>query len=228
MERSPSSYLPGAGSSRYAAICVSNAKPSGLIPARASRTASVLASCATFGVFGSSSIARNAPGSLTHVASSPPSATAIPSESSVHASATRPPPSPNSGSVTARTVTAGAGCAGFNSGRRSVMRSSSVLNCSVVKSRRSSGSSQSPIWMSRGSISISRSSTRRASRLFRRICSLCSSSAGRSFCARFGRSSRCSNRSSIEPNCWISCAAVFSPTPGTPGRLSDGSPRSAA
>ncbi len=34
--------------------------------------------------------------------------------------------------------------------------------------------------------------------------------------------------SANDPNCWIHLVAVFSPTPGTDGRLSEGSPRSAA
>ena len=42
------------------------------------------------------------------------------------------------------------------------------------------------------------------------------------------RASRCAKRASRSPYSLISLAAVFSPTPGTPGRLSDGSPRSAA
>ena len=43
-----------------------------------------------------------------------------------------------------------------------------------------------------------------------------------------GRSSRCSKISSSVPYVMISLAAVFSPIPGTPGRLSLVSPRSAA
>ena len=43
-----------------------------------------------------------------------------------------------------------------------------------------------------------------------------------------GTSSTWATSSSSEPNCRIHFAAVFSPTPGIPGRLSDGSPRRAA
>ena len=49
------------------------------------------------------------------------------------------------------------------------------------------------------------------------------------FSRNFGdRSSRCSYRVSRSPYSLTSLAAVFSPTPGTPGRLSEGSPRNAA
>ena len=41
-------------------------------------------------------------------------------------------------------------------------------------------------------------------------------------------SSTWSTRLATSPYCWISLVAVFSPRPGMPGRLSDGSPRSAA
>ena len=40
-------------------------------------------------------------------------------------------------------------------------------------------------------------------------------------------SSACATSSSTEPNSWTSFAAVFSPTPGTPGMLSEVSPLSA-
>jgi hypothetical protein len=43
-----------------------------------------------------------------------------------------------------------------------------------------------------------------------------------------GTSSTRSISSFSEPNCWIHFEAVFSPTPGIDGRLSLGSPRSAA
>ncbi len=57
--------------------------------------------------------------------------------------------------------------------------------------------------------------------------------ASSSFAARFSRSlgvcsSRCPKTPSRSPYLVSSLAAVFSPTPGTPGRLSEGSPRSAA
>ena len=70
-------------------------------------------------------------------------------------------------------------------------------------------------------MSSGRSVTIRASSLFRVSC--VGDASTLSFC--FPRSSSaCSSSSSTEPYSWISFAAVFSPTPGTPGMLSDGSP----
>ena len=61
-----------------------------------------------------------------------------------------------------------------------------------------------------------------ASRLDSRATSSCSRSSARRFSDLI--SSRRSYIASIDPNCWSSCAAVFSPMPGTPGMLSEVSP----
>ena len=60
---------------------------------------------------------------------------------------------------------------------------------------------------------------------FLRTRSSCSASDARSFGVCLSTFSKIP---SSPPYVWISLAAVFSPTPGTPGRLSLGSPRIAA
>ena len=72
------------------------------------------------------------------------------------------------------------------------------------------------------------SSTSRTISVSRRL-SLTASRCSRRFCPALPLTSSARSTSSAkEPNWLIHFAAVFSPTPGMPGRLSDGSPRSAA
>ena len=103
----------------------------------------------------------------------------------------------------------------------SFSRSRRERNSRDVKSRRTSAGSHSPMTQSWGPMSSGRSVTIRASSLFRVSCAADASTLSLSFPRS---SSACSSSDSTDPYSWISLVAVFSPTPGTPGMLSEGSP----
>lgn len=110
---------------------------------------------------------------------------------------------------------------GFTSFASSIRRSKRLRNSRDVNSRRTSSTSHSPITASSGTMSRGKSVTIRA----RSLLSVSRSPAASMFSFSFPFSSPVrASSSSTDPNSWTSLAAVLSPTPGTPGMLSDVSP----
>ncbi len=153
-----------------------------------------------------------------------------PSHDAATSSASSDPSSSAEAAGDSLCVTSATSCCRSSSGmttaagpRASARRSANVRNSRKSKSRLTSVGLGS-IFSDSGS-SIGASRRRIITAWFLRTRSSCSASEARSFGVS---SSRCMKIPSSPPYVEISLAAVFSPTPGTPGRLSLGSPRSAA
>jgi hypothetical protein len=126
-----------------------------------------------------------------------------------------------SATSTLRRSSSATSTAGFALRPTSSSRSNSVRNSSAVNSRRTASRSHSPITASSGSRSTSTSVLSSASSLLSASWSPAAEIDSLSF--PLSSSVRVSS-SSTEPKSCTSLDAVFSPTPGTPGMLSEASP----
>ena len=223
--------VPAAGSSRYPASIVSNATPPRAVSAASAAVSVSLASWAHFGIsLRRPSLTSDAFFTGAYAACPPPADAATPAiapssnaiRTALGASETRIRDS--SSGVVSRRSSSATSTAGFALRPTSSRRSNSVRNSSEVNRRRTASTSHSPMTASSGRTSSSRSVLSCASSLLRTSCSPAASIESLSL--PFSSAVR-PRSSSIEPKSCTSLDAVFSPTPGTPGMLSEVSPFSA-